>query len=166
MVYWPGCSRMSRPQQYMHLQNYQNKRKQTETAKAQPNLNIKDVFNGKAAQNINNKAYDEGFEIDDDWGDEWAEDSDKDQDLDNFDYKNKNLNKLNDKELALHKKAMDKDFNKNQLKPGDPGFEYDKRVTFTRDPNEAAMDDDSWGEDDDQKDEYDDDFRDPLDEDY
>lgn len=33
----------------LNLQNYQNKRKQTETAKAQPNLNIKDVFNGKAA---------------------------------------------------------------------------------------------------------------------
>lgn len=57
---------------------------------------------------------------------------------------------------------MDKDFNKNQLKPGDPGFEYDKRVTFNRDPNEAPLEDDSWGEDD----AYDDDFRDPLDEDY
>jgi len=33
-----------------------------------------------------------------------------------------NLNKLSDNELAKHKRAMDKDFNVNQLKPGDAGF--------------------------------------------
>ena len=44
----------------------------------------------------------------------------------------KNLNKLSDTELAAHKKAMDRDFSKNQLKPGDPGFVYDKVVEFKK----------------------------------
>ena len=64
--------------------------------------------------------------------------------------KNKNLNKLSDADLAAHKKAMDKDFGKNQLKPGDAGFVYDKVVDFTKQNDQYNYDmaDDSWGESD------------------
>ena len=39
---------------------------------------------------------------------------------------------------------MDKQFNKNILKKGDQGFEYDKRVDFKKDDTELV--DDSWDE--------------------
>ena len=41
---------------------------------------------------------------------------------------------------------MEKDFSKHQLKPGDEGFEYDKRITFEKD-NTEPLEDDSWGAD-------------------
>ena len=59
-----------------------------------------------------------------------------------------NLNKLSDDDLAAHKRAMDKDFNKNQLKPGDAGFVYDKVVDFSKLQGGDDLEDDSWGEDD------------------
>ena len=59
-----------------------------------------------------------------------------------------NLNKLSDADLAAHKRAMDKDFNKNQLKPGDAGFVYDKVVDFSKLQGDGELEDDSWGEDD------------------
>jgi centrosomal protein CEP19 len=79
---------------------------------------------------------------------------------DNFDYKNTNLNKLTNEEIAAHKKKMDEKFNKNQLKPGDAGFVYDKRIEFTK---KANNDDDegenSWDEGGEDVDNYfDDDF--------
>ena len=94
-------------------------------------LNIKDVLSGKASATVNKntKAYDDQLEIADDWGDEWAEES-AEKDLQKFDYKNTNLNKLSDKELAKHKANMEKGFSSNQLKPGDKGFVYDKRIDF------------------------------------
>ena len=42
---------------------------------------------------------------------------------------------------------MDENFHKNQLKPGDKGFVYDKRIDFTKKP--VADDDEgenSWDE--------------------
>lgn len=39
---------------------------------------------------------------------------------------------------------MDKKFTANQLKPGDPGFKYDKVVEFKRNSNEPPLEDDSW----------------------
>ena len=40
---------------------------------------------------------------------------------------------------------MEKGFTANQLRPGDPGFEYDKVIDFSKaDPGE--LDDDSWEE--------------------
>ena len=45
---------------------------------------------------------------------------------------------------------MEKDFTKHQLKPGDDGFQYDKRITFEKD-NEP-LEDDSWGEESDDED--------------
>ena len=46
----------------------------------------------------------------------------------NFDYKTTKLNKLTDEEIELVKKKMDIDF--KQLKPGDPGFVYEKSASF------------------------------------
>ena len=72
----------------------------------------------------NNYDFDEN-----DWGDDWG--NDDNDDLDNFDYDNENLNKLTDAQLDKHKKKMEEKFEKNALKPGDAGFEYDKRIDFT-----------------------------------
>lgn len=41
---------------------------------------------------------------------------------------------------------MEKKFLQNVLRPGDPGFQYDKRVKYEYDANEAE--DNSWDEDD------------------
>ena len=53
---------------------------------------------------------------------------------------------------------MDKNFLKNQLKPGDTGFQYDKRVDFTKQHRSGttAQADDAWDEDVDNY--FDDDF--------
>jgi hypothetical protein len=42
---------------------------------------------------------------------------------------------------------MDEKFLKNQLRPGDSGFQYDKRIDFTKKAS-AAKEDNSWDEDD------------------
>ena len=68
------------------------------------------------------------------------------------------MNQLTTEELAAHKLAMDDEFSKNQLKPGDPGFEYDKVVNFSKRPSKP-LEDDSWAdgpEDDAEEGEYND----------
>ncbi|KAK3738103.1 hypothetical protein QZH41_013837 [Actinostola sp. cb2023] len=40
------------------------------------------------------------------------------------------LNKLDDKDLNVRKAAMDVNFEKHRLNPGDEGFEYDKEIDF------------------------------------
>ncbi|GIL47416.1 hypothetical protein Vafri_4238 [Volvox africanus] len=40
------------------------------------------------------------------------------------------LNKVTEVELKLAKQAMEADFQKNQLRPGDPGYVYDKQEEF------------------------------------
>ena len=122
----------------LNFTDYQNKRREATNS---GNLNIKDVLSGKAAQTQNPK-YDDQIDIADDWGDEWEE---SEEDIDGVDYAKANLNKLDDKTLAKHKQAMEKGFSANQLKPGDAGFTYDKRIEFTKaEPGE--LDDDSWDE--------------------
>ena len=54
--------------------------------------------------------------------------------MDNFDYRRVDLNKLPDDKIKAHKAAMDVKFKENTVKKGDPGFKYDKRVEFNRDP--------------------------------
>lgn len=73
------------------------------------------------------------------WGDDWDfDDLEKDQgndqgiDISSKDYKTKNLNKLSNDELAAEKKKMDKEYNKNFIKPSDPGFQYDRVVDFSK----------------------------------
>merc|ERR550514_2048202 len=60
-----------------------------------------------------------------------------------IDTKNKesNLNAMDVKQVNYFKKKMTNDFEKNMLKPGDDGWEYDKQVDF--DQNE----DNEWDED-------------------
>ena len=72
----------------------------------------------------------------DDWGvpDNYVPNTD---DLKDFDYSNTDLNKCGDYELKRHKLNMDKGFAKTQLKPGDQGFEYDKRVEFKQPAKDA-----------------------------
>lgn len=87
--------------------------------------------------------------MNDDWGesDDWGNDPiQKEIDLNKVDLKTANLNKLDTEELAAYKRAMDNNF--NQLKPGDPGFVYDKVVDFKNQANDEPLEDDSWGEDD------------------
>ena len=61
-----------------------------------------------------------------------------------FDYRKADLNKLDDDELKAHKAAMDVKFQQNAVKKGDPGFVYDKRVTFKIDTENAESN--SWDE--------------------
>lgn len=83
---------------------------------------------------------------DDGWGDvdDYVPNTD---DLKEFDYNNKDLNKCGDYELKRHKIHMDKGFANNALKKGDEGFEYDKRIDFSK--NASSLVEDSWDEDDD-----------------
>jgi hypothetical protein len=71
---------------------------------------------------------------DEGWGDnDWDFEDVKEEkviDIKAKEYQNKNLNKLSDEELAKHKKAMDKEFDKNFVKPNDKNFVYDKVVDF------------------------------------
>ena len=52
------------------------------------------------------------------------------------------LNKLDDYELDKRKADMDKDFEKNRVKPGDADFVYDKEVDFNEGKIESGWDDD------------------------
>lgn len=81
-------------------------------------------------------------------GDDWGPSAPTEIKMNKDEAKNKNLNLLNNEELAAYKKGMDQDFNKNQLKPGDQGFTYDKVVDFSKNNNDEPLEDDSWGEDD------------------
>jgi hypothetical protein len=53
-------------------------------------------------------------------------------DTSKIDYEKLNLNKLSDRELAKHKKAMDTDFNKNKIWKEHPDFKYDVRKDFSK----------------------------------
>ena len=48
------------------------------------------------------------------------------------------LNKVSDDVLKHKKKEMDKEFEQNQLKPGDDGYEYDKEVDFDADDDKVS----------------------------
>ena len=83
--------------------------------------------------------------------DDWGEVKPSTAGLENFDYNKTDLNKLSDWELKRHKANMDKEFKKNEVKPGDKDFVYDKRATFERNAAAFAGADeaDSWDEDED-----------------
>jgi centrosomal protein CEP19 len=55
---------------------------------------------------------------------------DLDDEEEDLDYQTANLNKLTPEEVKKHKDKMDVLFKQNQKKPGDLGFEYDKREEF------------------------------------
>ena len=99
-----------------------------------------------------NAAADEAFDFSDEEDEVESEEENKEPpniDFANFDYKKTDLNKLTDIELKAHKAAMEVEFNKKVLKKGDDGFEYDKRVDFKYNAEEAA--DDSWDESEDEE---------------
>lgn len=134
----------------LNLTDYQNKRNQRNndnskkpSAETTQNINVKDILDPKKLKELNKiEDNEDDWDMDDDWGDEKV----KDVVLDKTELKQKNLNKLGNEELAAYKRAMDKDFAKKQLKPGDPGFVYDKIVDFTK-KDDGPLEDDSWDED-------------------
>ena len=99
------------------------------------------------------------MESDDGWGE------DNYDDLKKFDYQNTDLNKMGDFQLNRHKQAMEQDFKKNVVKPGDAGFEYDKRVDFSKQMNSGVADA-SWDEDEDGENEFGNDEDDYFDDDF
>ena len=64
--------------------------------------------------------------------------------LEPIDYDSLDLNKLSPEELAKHKKKMDRIYEKNFVKPGDPNFVYDKRKQFISSNNDGL--EESWEE--------------------
>ncbi|EAR93493.1 hypothetical protein TTHERM_00424610 (macronuclear) [Tetrahymena thermophila SB210] len=79
----------------------------------------------------------------DDEDEEDQEDQEEDEDEDDYkiDYNNYNLNKLSNEELQKHKDRMEVLFKKNNLKPGDKGFQYNIEQDFN--PDESN----EWDED-------------------
>jgi centrosomal protein CEP19 len=65
---------------------------------------------------------------------------DVDDDEEDVDYQTANLNKLTPEEVKKHKDKMDVAFKKNQKKPGDPDFVYDKQEEF------EPIEDNEWDE--------------------
>jgi hypothetical protein len=70
--------------------------------------------------------WDDGGWSDNDDGDAWGDNNPTKID----DYNNFDMNKLTVEELQKEKAKMDVDFEKNKVKPGDTGFEYDVRKEF------------------------------------
>ncbi|KAL9646963.1 hypothetical protein ABK040_013821 [Willaertia magna] len=64
------------------------------------------------------------------------------EDVNSLIQSNVNLNKLNDEGLKQVKKHMERDFEKNLLKPGDKGYVYDKTVDFSSIPKKTSSWDD------------------------
>lgn len=90
--------------------------------------NLDDDFDAKAKKKAE-ESYDDKFD---------DPDYQKGIDIKSKAYQNENLNKLSDEELARRKRQMDKDFDKNFLKPGDAGFVYDKVVDFNNQANDSG----------------------------
>ena len=130
----------------LNLTDYQNKRKQTnqQSSMGSSQANPLTKVGKDGAIEISNDYYEE--DDDNAWGEDWGAVPEKQDDLDNFDYSNTNLNKLSQAQIEKHKKNMDKNFSKNQLKPGDPGFQYDKRIEFNKKAPEQQEEEDSWDE--------------------
>lgn len=70
-------------------------------------MNIKDVFDKNKLADLNNNDDDDDWGMSDDWGDNKIV---KEVKLDKAELKSKNLNKLDNEELAAYKRAMDKEF--------------------------------------------------------
>lgn len=94
------------------MSDYQNKRKQL--GASQQNL----AGISKIAETQKEDKLDDDDDYNDDFGDDdndWGDFLDKPDvnNLDNFDYRNANLNKCSDRELKQHKAKMDQHFNQN-----------------------------------------------------
>jgi len=103
---------------------------------------------GKTTNNVNNAQSSQSSAKKDDKKKDgnnfWEfDDIEDDDDEEKIDYNQANLNKLNKEELQKHKDKMDVLFNKNQKKPGDAGFVYDKQEEF------VPQEENEWDEDED-----------------
>jgi hypothetical protein len=78
---------------------------------------------------------------DDPWG-AWSDN--EEIDIAKVDYNNLNLNKMTDKELNKHKKAMEVEFNKKKIWKDHPEFEYDKRKDFSKLKNNSNEVEEDW----------------------
>ena len=73
------------------------------------------------------------------------EEEDDDEDEYNFDeFNDEDLNKLSDEELNEKKNEMNKYFDKNSIKVGDPNYQYDVRKDFNHEEYAAEWDEDSY----------------------
>ena len=61
------------------------------------------------------------------------------------------MNRVSQDDLKAAKAAMDTDFLKNRVKPGDENYEFDKRVEFTPADDDEG---DSWDESSEDDDDY------------
>lgn len=55
-----------------------------------------------------------------------------------YDLRNVDVNKMTREEGMKVKEEMDVMFKKNQINPGDPGYEYDVREDFESNPKEPS----------------------------
>jgi hypothetical protein len=78
---------------------------------------------------------------DDPWG-AWSDN--EEIDIAKVDYNYLNLNKMTDKELNKHKKAMEVEFNKKKIWKDHPEFEYDKRKDFSQLRNNSNEVEEDW----------------------
>ena len=128
----------------MNLGDYKGKRDQKlAPLKAPKALTINEVFDNSKKAIVNAQPVEES----DDWGLNDLPEPSKKIVMDSKEAMSKDLNKLGNEDLAAHKRGMDVNFEKNQLKPGDAGYVYDKVVNFTP-ADGQGLEDDSWGEDD------------------
>lgn len=149
----------------LNLTDYQNKRKQNQQPAATAtggNKQGQTVGKDGAIEISNDDFEDDG----DAWGDDWGQPKQEKIDFAKVDYSTMNLNKLSTEQIAAHKKKMDEKFSKNQLKPGDQGFVYDKRIEFKKSEGGAAKQDTSWDEDEDNEEEEEEDVNDYFDDDF
>ena len=94
---------------------------------------IKEVKNEEKKEEIKEKKKEE------------KKDDDDDEDEYNFDeFNDEDLNKLSDEELNEKKNEMNKYFDKNSIKVGDPNYQYDVRKDFNHEEYAAEWDDDSY----------------------
>jgi len=85
-------------------------------------------ISNRSSTNSTNSGYNLGNKKEDKSGNGfWDLDDDEDKEVD---YQTTNLNKLSNEALKKHKDKMDVVFMKNQKRPGDPGFVYDKQEEF------------------------------------
>ena len=112
----------------MKLGDYKGKRDQKlAPLKAPAALSINEVFDNNKKAAINAQPVEES----DDWGlNDLPEEPGKKIIMNSKEAMSKDLNKLDNDDLAAHKRGMDVKFEKNQLKPGDAGYVYDKVVNF------------------------------------
>ena len=90
-------------------------------------------------------AKEDGIEKEEKKEEKKKEEDDDDEDEYNFDeFNDEDLNKLSDEELNEKKNEMNKYFDKNNIKVGDPGYQYDVRKDFNHEEYAAEWDEDSY----------------------